>query len=50
MHIQRHTAEAAHSVYNQLFVVELHNVGNLFERIQDTGRGFAMYYGYMGDI
>ena len=48
--LQGDTSEAAHTVYNQLFTMHLDDVGQFFDRIQDTGRCFAMNESDMCDI
>ena len=50
LYIQRHSAKAAHSIYNQLLSVHLYDVGYLLQRVQHAGSGFAMYHRYMRNL
>ena len=47
--IQWNAAEAAHRIDDIAFIVPFRQFGHLFDRIQHTGGGFAVYHRDMGD-
>ena len=47
--VHGNAAEAAHGIDDVAFVVTFRQRGDLFDRVEHAGRGFAMHHGDMGD-